>query len=140
MKDSCCVLYGRAVKECKTTQTWERTRLSNLVRHHRTGGYYARAYANGKEVWRSLKTKHFSVAEAKLAEFLRDHRKSREAQGQASSAKITFGAASELYRQRLADNVNIKRRTRDYYAEILAALERNWPALADIEVRKVTPA
>ncbi|MEZ0256260.1 MAG: hypothetical protein ACAI37_13325, partial [Chthoniobacter sp.] len=32
------------------------------------GRYYARLYRNGKEKWQSLKTKHFSVAEAKLAE------------------------------------------------------------------------
>ena len=93
MKDSCCQFHGRAVKECKTPPTWEKTQLSNLVRHHRTGGYYARAFANGKEVWRSLKTKPFSVAEAKLAEFLKNHRKSREARAEASSAKMTFGAA-----------------------------------------------
>ena len=63
-----------------------------------SGGYYARAYANGKEVWRSLKTKHFSVAESRLAEFLKGHRETRNAQAQASSAKLTFGAAAEIYR------------------------------------------
>jgi hypothetical protein len=52
------------MKEQKTAErTWEKTRLSYLVRHKRTGGYYARAYANGKEVWRSRTTNHFSVAE-----------------------------------------------------------------------------
>ena len=92
-------------------RTWEKTRLSYLVRHKRTGGYYARAYANGKEVWRSLKTKHFSVAEARLAEFLKGHRETRNAQAQASSAKLTFGTAAEIYRQRLNDNVKIKPHT-----------------------------
>jgi hypothetical protein len=58
----------------KPTKTWERTRLRNLVRH-KSGRYYARAFAGGKEVWKSLKTSHFSVAEAKLAEFLKEHRR-----------------------------------------------------------------
>ncbi len=126
------------MKQCKTAQTWERTRLSNLVRHKRSGGYYARAYANGKEVWRSLKTKHFSVAEARLAQFLKEHREARSARGEASSAKLTFGAAAQLYRQQLSENGEIKRRTREYYGEVLAALNKNWPALGATEVRKIT--
>ena len=42
------------VLRCETGQNNPnvgKTRLSNLVRHKRSGGYYARAYANGKEVW-----------------------------------------------------------------------------------------
>jgi hypothetical protein len=107
------------VKQRKTATTWEKTRLSNLVRHARTGGYYARAYANGKEVWRSLKTNHFSVAEAKLAEFLREHRKTRSLEKQASSAKMIFGAAAAIYRQRLVDNPKIKSRTRQIIGRFL---------------------
>ena len=42
--------------------------------HHRSRRYYARAFAGGKEVWKSLKTSHYSVAEAKLAKFLKEHR------------------------------------------------------------------
>ena len=56
-----------------TTKTWQRTRLQNLIRH-KSGRYYARAFAGGKEVWKSLRTSYFSIAEAKLAEFLKEHR------------------------------------------------------------------
>ena len=59
------------MKPCKPTKTWEKTRLGNLVRH-KSGRYYARAFAGGKEVWKSLKTSHFSVAQARLAEFLKE--------------------------------------------------------------------
>ena len=62
------------MKLCKLTKTWERTRLQYLVRH-KSGRYYARVFSGGKEVWKSLRTTHFSVAQAKLAEFLKDHRK-----------------------------------------------------------------
>jgi hypothetical protein len=55
------------VRERKPTKTWERTRLQNLIRH-KSGRYYARAFAGGKQVWKSLKTSHFSVAQARLAE------------------------------------------------------------------------
>ena len=55
------------MKANTTVKTWEKTRLQNLVRH-KSGRYYARLFLNGKEIWKSLKTSHFSVAEAKLAE------------------------------------------------------------------------
>jgi hypothetical protein len=61
------------VREQKPSKTWERTRLQNLLRH-KSGRYYGRAFAGGKEVWTSLKTSHFSVAQARLAEFLKEHR------------------------------------------------------------------
>jgi hypothetical protein len=46
---------------------WEKTRLHNLVRH-KSGRYYARAFASGKEVWKSLKTNRFAGAQGKLAD------------------------------------------------------------------------
>src|SRR5207302_7823307 len=84
------------VKQCKPTKTWEKTRLQNLVRH-KSGGYYARAFAGGKEVWKSLKTSHFSVAQAKLAEFMKEHRE-RVSNGNGEvSAKMTFGEAAAVH-------------------------------------------
>jgi len=124
------------VKQRKPTKTWERTRLQNLVRH-KSGRYYARAFAAGKEVWKSLKTSHFSVAEGKLAEFLKEHRKRRkEANGEASP-KMTFGEAAAIHLQNLDDNLDIKPRTRDYWREVLAALLKSWPRLNETEVRKI---
>jgi hypothetical protein len=99
------------VKEDKSTKTWERTRLQNLVRH-KSGGYYARAFAGGKEVWKSLKTSHFSVAKAKLAEFLKEHRE-RVSNGNGEvSAKMTFAEAAAIHLRNLNDNLRIKPRTR----------------------------
>jgi hypothetical protein len=99
------------VKEDKSTKTWERTRLQNLVRH-KSGGYYARAFAGGKEVWKSLKTSHFSVAKAKLAEFLKEHRE-RVSNGNGEvSAKMTFAEAAAIHLCNLDDNLRIKPRTR----------------------------
>jgi hypothetical protein len=107
------------VKEDKSTKTWERTRLQNLVRH-KSGGYYARAFAGGKEVWKSLKTSHFSVAKAKLAEFLKEHRE-RVSNGNGEvSAKMTFAEAAAIHLRNLDDNLRIKPRTREYWRECLA--------------------
>jgi integrase len=132
--------YGRGfVKQCKPTKTWERTRLQNLVRH-KSGRYYARAFASGKEVWKSLKTSHFSVAQAKLAEFLKDHRQ-RVSNGNGEvSAKMTFGEAAAIHLRNLDDNLNLKPRTRDYWREVLAALVKSWPRLNETEIRKITQA
>jgi integrase len=127
------------VKQRKPTKTWERTRLQNLIRH-KSGRYYARAFAGGKEVWKSLKTSHFSVAEAKLAEFLKEHRKRRSNGNGEVSAKMSFGEAAAIHLRNLDDNLSIKPRTRDYWREVLAALLKSWPGLNDTEIRKITQA
>ncbi len=127
------------MKQRKPTKTWERTRLRNLIRH-KSGRYYARAFAGGKEVWKSLKTSHFSVAEAKLAEFLKEHRERRSNGNGEVSAKMTFGGAAAVHLRNLDDNLSIKPRTRDYWRECLAALQKSWPDLHQTEVRKITQA
>jgi integrase len=127
------------VKQRKPTKTWERTRLQNLIRH-KSGRYYARAFAGGKEVWKSLKTSHFSVAEARLAEFLKEHRERRSNENGEVSAKMTFGEAAVVHLRNLDDNLSIKPRTRDYWRECLAALQKSWPGLSETEIRKITQA
>jgi integrase len=128
------------MQQCKPTKTWERTRLQNLVRH-KSGRYYARAFAGGKEVWKSLKTSHFSVAQAKLAEFMQEHRE-RVSNGSRDevSAKMTFGEAAAIHLRNLDDNLSIKPGTRAYWRQRLAALFKSWPGLNEVEIRKVTQA
>jgi len=120
-------------------KTWEKTRLQNLVRH-KSGRYYARAFAGGKEVWKSLKTLHFSVAEARLAEFLKEHRARRNNGNGEVSAKMTFGEAAASHLQNLDDNLRIKPRTRDYWRQRFAALIKSWPGLSETEIRRITQA
>ena len=127
------------MKQCKPTKTWERTRLQNIIRH-KSGRYYARAFADGKEVWKSLKTSHFSVAQAKLAEFLKEHRERASNGNGEVSAKMTFGGAAAIHLCNLDDNLSIKPRTRDYWRECLAALQKSWPGLSETEIRRITQA
>jgi integrase len=127
------------VKQCKPTKTWEKTRLKNLVRH-KSGRYYARAFAGGKEVWKSLKTSHFSVAQARLAEFLKEHRQRISNGSGEVSAKMPFGEAAAIHLRNLDDNVRIKPRTRHYWLQRLAALIKSWPGLSETEIRKITQA
>ncbi|GAA5132253.1 hypothetical protein GCM10023213_00070 [Prosthecobacter algae] len=120
-----------------TVKTWEKTRVQNLKRH-KSGGYYARLFLNGKEVWKSLKTKHFSVAEARMADAQKEHRHRKSKQDSSSSAKMTFQQAADAHLQKLDEKVSIKKRTREYWREILAALLKSWPELSETEVRKIT--
>src|SRR5207302_6401875 len=143
-KKACfCALYSRChstvnlMKLRKSTKTWQKTRKPNLLRH-KSGRYYARAFAGGKEVWQSLKTSHYSVAEAKLAKFLEEHRE-RVGNGNGEvSAKMTFGEALKIHQQNQADDVTIKPTTRHYWNQIFAALLKSWQGLADREIRRVT--
>jgi integrase len=121
----------------KSTKTWQRTRKPNLLRH-KSGRYYARAFAGGKEVWQSLKTWHYSVAQARLAKFLEEHRE-RVSNGNGEiSAKMIFREALKIHQQNLADDVTIKSTTRHYWNQIFIALLKSWPGLGDREIRRVT--
>src|SRR5262249_36163806 len=115
------MFYGQSMKQEKTSKTWQKTRLQNLVRH-KSGRYYARAFANGKEIWKSLKTSHLSVAEAKLAEFLKEHRQRVHNANGEVSGKMTFREAAAIHVQNLDDNLRMKPRTRHYWRQRLAAL------------------
>ena len=118
-------------------KTWEKTREQNLVRH-KSGRYYARTFNNNKEIWKSLRTAHFSVAKARLAEFLREHREKQVAGVSEASAKMTFGEALKIHLQNQADDVTIKPSTRHYWKQIFVALVKSWPGLADRELRRIT--
>src|SRR6267378_1796207 len=123
----------------KPTKTWARTGHRNLIRH-KSGRYYARAFAGGKEVWQSLKTSHYSVARARLAEFLKEHRERRSNGNSEVSAKMTFCEALKIHQQNQADDVTIKPTTQHYWKQIFVALLKSWPGLADREIRRITKA
>jgi integrase len=122
-------------------KVWNKTKQPNLVRH-KSERYYARVWSGGKEVWKSLKTSHYSVAQARLAEFLKEHRQRVGGGGGGKdsgvSAKMTFGEAATSHLRDLDNNVEIKPRTRAYYRERLRALEKSWPLLSATEIRKIT--
>ncbi|HEX4665890.1 MAG TPA: site-specific integrase [Chthoniobacterales bacterium] len=119
-------------------KVWEKTKIQNLVRH-KSGRYYARTFANKKEIWKSLRTEHFSVAKARLAEFLREQREKQAAANvDPSSAKMTFGEALAIHLQNLDDDVTIKPGTRHYWRQIFTALLKSWPGLAERELRRIT--
>ncbi len=127
------------MKADSTVKTWEKTKLQNLVRH-KSGRYYARFYLDGKEIWKSLKTDHFTIAESRLAEALKEHRQQRGKESSRSSSKMTFGDAGKLHLERIEESVTLKKRTKIYWKATYDAMMKSWPELAAMEVRKVTNA
>lgn len=124
----------------KPVKTWQPTGLQNLVRH-RSGQYYARAFGGRKEIWRSLKTKQFSVAQAKLATFMREHRAAQENAAAVASGDTKFGEALAIHRRRIATEVakdNIKPSAQHYWNQVYAARLKSWLGLAARDVRRVT--
>ncbi len=132
------MFYGLDMKHSGSGETWQKTSVQNLVRH-KSKRYYARAYLGGKEIWKSLKTSSISVAKARLADFMKEHREKGEATQAAFQGKMTVGDAVELHKRKLAENVRIKPSTRHYWDQVLASLLKSWPSLAGTDVRKVSP-
>ena len=50
----------------KSERQWERTNVTNLLRNRQSGKYYVYVKAHGKQKWRPLKTKVFSVTNPRL--------------------------------------------------------------------------
>ena len=121
----------------KSNKTWAKTKVQNLVRH-KSGRYYARTFGNNKEVWKSLRTDHLSVAKARLAEHLREQREKPIIAPNHSSAKMTFAEALAAHLQNLDDDVTLKPSTRHYWKQVFTSLLKSWPGLAEREVRRIT--
>jgi hypothetical protein len=62
------------VETGKSTKAWQRTNLTNLLRHRQSGTYYARVKVNGKQKWQTLETTLLAVAELYLAKVERQIR------------------------------------------------------------------
>ena len=78
------------------------------------------------------------MAEARLAEFLKEHRQRVTNGNGEGSAKMIFGEAAAIHLSNLDDNPRIKPSTRKYWRECLTALQKSWPGLNETEVRKIT--
>lgn len=112
-----------------------------MVRNVQSGRYYARAFEGGKEVWKSLDTSHFGVAEAKLSKFLAERRAYRSKVKALVAGKMTFANALAAHQQRIKDDVEAKRTkasTAHYWDQIFKAILKSWPDLGGRDVRRIT--
>lgn len=118
--------------------TWETTAVQNLVRYRPSGSYYARFRVNGKLLWKTLDTTVFSVAKQRLPDTIRDHRAKGESSKAFSNGKMTVNDSATVYLEKVKASVALKPRSKDYREMLIGFIRRSWPALFEMDVRKVS--
>jgi hypothetical protein len=93
---------------------------------------------NGKRVWKSLETTVFSVAKQRLPETMREHRAKLESVAAVAAGKMTVGDAVQVYLEKVRANVSLKPRSKDYRKMMIDFINRSWPSLSGVDVRKVS--
>ncbi len=123
---------------------WEGTRVTNLVRNSASGNYYARVKVNGKNKWRALKTKVFTVAEQRVG----DKVKALRTQGRLQRGKAGDGSEIETkmahyiacYETQLEIDSTLKESSRSRALDTVKTLVKTWPELPEEDVRHLTAA
>ena len=138
-------MYTAAVKAknegspaAQSQQDWQKTHFANLIRYVPSGTYYARFRVRGKLVRKSLKTHVLSVAKLRLSDYERQEWQRAESGDAADSGKMTVADAIRIHGQRVAGNVSLKPRTREYHDQRIKALLKSWPGLERKEIRSIT--
>ena len=125
----------------KKAKRWERTNVTNLWKLVTSGSYYARVKVNGKEKWRSLKTKIFSVAKLRLADFEREERAKGKRSADAA-VKVEGGRCGKLLEIYLADmrlETDTKASSKFRIETAAKALTKTWSDFSTTDVRHITP-
>jgi integrase len=117
---------------------YQRSKVSHLYLDTKHGVYYARGDdAHGTDTWRSLSTKSFEIARARLAGKLAEIQKGK-APRPSNEAHETVGEIAEIYRARVQADVSLKPSSIVYRVSTLNAILRSWPALAQLPPSKFT--
>ncbi len=119
---------------------WQKSATTGLYRFRSSGTYFARVRVGGKLIRESLHTKTYSVAVLRLNDLVKERRGILESAHSSTNDNLSFGQAAEILLRQVDANPAIKKSTRDYRRRCLAALKRSWTGLADLDVRKITPA
>src|SRR6516164_3170517 len=117
---------------------YQRSKVFHLYLDTKHDVYYARGRdAHGTDTWRSLSTKSFEIARARLAGKLAEIQNGK-APRPTNEARETVGEIAEIYRARVQANVSLKPSSIYYRVKTLNAILRSWPALAQLPPAKVT--
>ncbi len=117
---------------------WQKTHFANLIRYIPSGTYYARLRVAGKLIRKSLKTDVISVAKLRLGDLEKQERQRAESTAAAARGKMTMNEAIEIRRQRVAGDVSLKPRTKEYHEQRNNALLKSWPGFDRKEMRAIT--
>jgi integrase len=128
-------------------KTWNRTSVQNLIRH-KSGRYYARVFANGKETWKALKTDILEVAKVKLREIAGPIQRAAHATQAEERGRMTIGECAEVFTKRINEGFGLRGRgrmlrrigegTKHYRKQTITALWSSWPGLAEKNARKIS--
>ena len=117
---------------------YQRSKVSHLYLDTKHGVYYVRGRdAHGTDTWRSLSTKSFEIARARLAGKLAEIQ-SGKAPRPANEARETVGEIAEICRARIQRDVSLKPSSIYYRVQTLNAILRSWPTLTQLTPSKVT--
>src|ERR1700739_4833020 len=108
------------MSETPTTPKWVPTSVQHMYRNRDSGRYYSRAYVQGKEVWRSLKTDVFTVAKLRLAKELAAAGRSKRTAAALTGGKGEIRHAIAEYERQLDDNVESKPSSIHYRKQLVA--------------------
>lgn len=125
-----------AMSERKAVKTWAKTRVQFLLKH-KSGRYYCRVHAGGKEHWRNLQTEHFQVAQARLADAVAEIRGGVAKSAGTRLRRMTFKDAADLFMENPTRDSDAKASTVTYWQEIVASILASWPEVAPMDVRKI---
>lgn len=68
---------------------------------------------------------------------MRDHRAKLDSVTAVAVGKMTVGDAAQVYLEKVRANVSLKPRSKDYREAIIDFIDRSWPALFAMDVRRV---
>jgi len=119
-------------------EEWQKSPVPNLIRYVPSGIYFARVRVGGKLIRRSLGCTKLSVAQLRLADFIKEQRTQLEIRQTAEAGQLTFGQAEDIYRERLKLNHKLKPSSKEYRLKTLFYLHGTWPGLADLDLARIS--
>jgi len=121
-------------------ERWQRTNVTNLLKNDQSGTYYGRVKSNGRQKWRSLKTKSVSVVKLRLADFEKEIRAQGLVENGATIGDETSVARFiAMFRARSLNDSALAPATKEWREIAIKALLKTWPDLPTRDSRKVTP-
>ena len=120
--------------------TWKMTNTQYLIRDAESGRFYARFQRDNKQIWKSLKTKVLSVAQARLADELKTHRGAVKTVEAVENGKATVGQIATAYLENEARRVDIKQATLKYRKRMVRSIFSTWAELSAMPPKQVSEA
>jgi len=117
---------------------WERTSVTNLLRHGVSGRYYARFKVGGKQKWIALGTDIFSVAKLRIADKSKRVLRQRTARNSINSGTCAMGDLLTVYKAHVAARVDLDPKSRKRMGEHCAYLGKTWPGFESLQPDEIT--